>query len=206
MERTRRLIDILFSSCVLLCGAPLFLLIALLVKLTSPGPIFYCSTRLGQGAKPFTFFKYRSMYVDADEKLAHILQSDPQKREEWAVYCKLKEDPRLTPIGKFLRKRSLDELPQFVHVLKGDLTLVGPRPYLPRELEEIEERLGPAAARLFSQKPGLTCLWQTSGRNSLSFNERLRLDLAYIDKRSLALDMRLVAKTAVLMFFPKGAY
>ncbi len=206
MERIRRVIDIIFSICVLLCGAPLFFLLALLIKCTSRGPIFYCSQRLGYEGKPFDFYKYRSMYTGADTKLEAILLKNTKKRKEWQKYCKLKDDPRLTTIGKFLRKHSLDELPQFINVLKGDLTLVGPRPYLPQELEKIQEILGSKTSTLFSLKPGLTGVWQTSGRSRLSFAQRLMIDMEYIEKRSLRLDMHLIAKTALIMLFPKGAF
>jgi exopolysaccharide production protein ExoY len=202
----KRFIDILFSSFAFLCGAPIFLFIAILIKCTSKGPVFYCSRRLGYEGKPFTFYKYRSMYTNADAALHEILRKNPEQRKEWKKYCKLKEDPRLTPIGKFLRKHSLDELPQFFNVLKGDLTLVGPRPYLPQEWEIIKKILGPKTLKLFSLKPGLTGIWQTSGRNWLSFKERLFLDLEYIEKRSLAFDMHLIAKTALVMLFPRGAF
>jgi exopolysaccharide production protein ExoY len=202
----KRSFDIAFSLSALSFGFPLFILIGLLVKLTSTGPIFYSSMRLGERGTLFKFWKFRSMQKDADERLKALLQSNPALALEWQTYFKLKEDPRLTKIGKFLRKTSLDELPQFWSVLTGDLSIVGPRPYLPREKERIHQVLGNDTAKLFSVKPGLTGIWQTSGRNHLTFEERVKLDFSYIEKRSFLLDIKLIAKTIPILFFPKGSF
>jgi undecaprenyl-phosphate galactose phosphotransferase len=202
----KRSFDILVSSLFLFMGFPFFLIIALIIKCTSSGPIFYCSFRLGRNGKLFKFWKFRSMYKDASEKLDYLLKNNPQLRKEWNVYFKLKNDPRITPFGKFLRKTSLDELPQFWNVLKGELSMVGPRPYLPNELYAIKKIAGPNMGRMLSIRPGLTGIWQTSGRNFLTFEQRVKLDIAYIGSRSFLFDLCLIAKTIPLLLFPKGAF
>ncbi len=196
--------DIIFSAAFLILGLPLFIVIALLVKLSSPGPIFYCSLRIGRKGQLFKFWKFRSMHRDADQRLEVMLSGDPSLRQEWQQYFKLKNDPRLTRIGRFLRKTSLDELPQFWNVLVRDLSVVGPRPYLPREAEAIRKVLGKDLELMFSVRPGLTGIWQTSGRSLLTFEQRIKLDLSYIHQRSFLLDLRLIAKTIPILLFPKG--
>ncbi len=203
---SKRMFDILFSLFALLIGIPLFFFIALLVKISSPGPIFYCSLRIGRNGRLFKFWKFRSMYRDADEKLEQLLSSNKDLRKEWAKYYKLKNDPRLTRIGRFLRKTSLDEIPQFWNVLAGDLSIVGPRPYLPREEETIRKIIGSQIAEMLSVRPGLTGIWQTSGRSFLSFERRVQLDLQYVKERSFLYDMQLIAKTIPMLVFPKGAF
>lgn len=202
----KRAFDLIFSLfCMILC-LPLFAVIALLVKLSSPGPIFYCSLRIGRKGRLFKFWKFRSMHRDADQRLEMVLNSCSDLREEYAKYFKLKEDPRLTRIGAFLRKTSLDELPQFLNVLLGDLSIVGPRPYLPREAEVIQKILRKDTEKLFSVRPGLTGIWQTSGRSFLTFEERVKLEVTYVDLRSFLFDMRLIAKTIPILLFPRGAF
>ena len=198
--------DILFSTTALILGIPFFVVIAMLVKFSSPGPIFYCSLRIGRKGRLFKFWKFRSMYCDADQRLEVVLNSDPTLRMEWQQYFKLKTDPRLTRIGRFLRKTSLDEIPQFWNVLMRDLSIVGPRPYLPREADVIRKILNKEMEKMFSVRPGLTGIWQTSGRNILTFEQRVKLDLGYIDQRSFLFDMRLIAKTIPTLLFPKGAF
>ncbi len=202
----KRCFDILLSCCVLIFGSPLFLIIALIIKFTSEGPIFYCSLRLGRDGKLFKFWKFRSMYKDANQKLEQLLKEEPELRKEWKVYFKLKNDPRVIPFGKFLRKTSLDEFPQFWNVLKGELSIVGPRPYLPNELDAIKKIAGPNVRKMLSVRPGLTGIWQTSGRSHLTFEQRVKLDLAYIGSRSFLFDLRLIAKTIPVLLFPKGAF
>lgn len=198
--------DIIFSAAALILGLPFFIVIAVLVKLSSPGPIFYCSLRIGRKGHLFKFWKFRSMHRDADQRLEVMLNSDPSLRQEWQKYFKLKNDPRLTTIGRFLRKTSLDELPQFWNVLVRNLSVVGPRPYLPREADVIRKILGKDMEKMFSVRPGLTGIWQTSGRSILTFEQRVKLDLSYIDQRSFLLDLRLIAKTIPILLFPKGAF
>ncbi|MBS0620461.1 MAG: sugar transferase [Verrucomicrobia bacterium] len=204
--RGKRVFDILFSLCALIAGLPLFLLVALLVKISSKGPILYCSKRLGQSGRLFRFWKFRSMYCDSDRRLRALLRENPQLQEEWNDFFKLKNDPRLTPVGKFLRKTSLDELPQFWNVLIGDLSIVGPRPYLPREADTIRKILGKDFDKLFSIRPGLTGIWQTSGRSFLPFEQRVLLDLSYVGECSFLFDLRLIGKTIPMLLFPKGAF
>ena len=202
----KRGFDIVFSLFALVCSLPLFILLYILIKSTSKGPIFYSSTRIGRQGKLFKFWKLRSMHCDAEERLEIILNTRPDLKQEWQTYFKLKNDPRLTPIGKFLRSFSLDELPQFWNVLKGDLSIVGPRPYLTREAEVIIEILGKKSELLFSVRPGLTGLWQTSGRNDLTFEERVKLEVTYAQNRSFLSDLKLIGKTLPILFLRKGAF
>lgn len=202
----KRGFDILFSSIALIVGLPFFALIAFLVKLSSEGPIFYCSLRIGRKGRLFKFWKFRSMHRDADQRLEVMLNSNPILRQEWQTYFKLKNDPRLTRIGSFLRKTSLDEFPQFWNVLIGDLSIVGPRPYLPREANTIYKIVGNDMEKIFSVRPGLTGIWQTTGRSRLTFEERVKLEVNYVDQRSFLFDLRLIAKTVPILFFPKGAF
>lgn len=197
----KRVFDVCFSSCVLICGAPLFLAISLTIRLSSPGPAFYASMRMGKGGKLIRCWKFRSMCLNADEKIEELIAKDPQLKEEWETYAKLKNDPRITPIGKWLRKTSLDELPQFWNVLKGDLSLVGPRPFL---VQEVRSSLKDKAEKILSVRPGLTGIWQTSGRNKLTFLQRVSLEEAYVEKQSFALDLLLICKTIPIMLFARG--
>jgi len=200
----KRLFDILFSFLCLLVGSPIFLLIAICIYFTSPGRIIYAHPRVGRGGKTFHCYKFRTMYPDAAQRLNDLLMRDPALKEEWEKTYKLKQDPRVTPLGKFLRKTSLDELPQFWNVLKGDLSVVGPRPVVQ---EEIDKYLGAKAYKILSIRPGLTGLWQVSGRSDVTcYTTRIQLDEAYVDNHSLLLDVKLVAKTVPAMLFSKGAY
>jgi undecaprenyl-phosphate galactose phosphotransferase len=202
----KRGFDILFSLMALAIGLPLFAFIAVLIKLSSPGPVLYCSFRIGRKGRLFKFWKFRSMHLDADQKLEIVLNSDPKLKKEWLKYFKLKNDPRLTRVGNFLRKTTLDELPQFWNVLVGDLSIVGPRAYLPREVDVIRRILGEETEKMFSVRPGLTGVWQTSGRNHLTFKERVKLEVGYVDQRSFLFDLRLIVKTIPILLFRKGAY
>ncbi len=202
----KRGFDLFFSLAALILGLPLFAVIALLVKLSSSGPVFYCSLRIGRKGRLFKFWKFRSMHRDADQRLEIMLSTSPSFKKEWLTYFKLKNDPRLTRIGNFLRKTSLDELPQFWNVLIGDLSIVGPRPYLPREIETIRKVLGHQMDKMFSMRPGLTGIWQTSGRSSLTFEERVKLEVCYVDKRSFLFDLHLIARTIPILILRKGAF
>jgi len=207
----KRLFDLLFSGCALLFGSPLYLLLIFLVKATSKGPAFFKGLRMGQNGKLIYCWKFRTMYLGADKKLEELLEKDPQMRYEWETFHKLKSDPRITKIGQFMRSTSLDEIPQFWNVFRGDLSIVGPRPievrYPERALDEIRERYGARTEKILSVKPGITCIWQTCGRNELTFDERAKLEEAYVDTQSFWLDLKLIAKTFwVLLFSPKGAY
>ena len=171
---------------------PLFLVIATAIKLDSSGPVFFVQDRYGKRLKRIRVIKFRSMYTNADSRLENYLQSNPKASQEWKQYKKLKSfDPRVTRVGKFLRKYSLDELPQLLNILKGNMSLVGPRPYILEELKEVES----LKSVLLQVKPGITGLWQISGRSSLPFNERIKIDEYYIRNWSIWLDIIILLKT-----------
>jgi undecaprenyl-phosphate galactose phosphotransferase len=199
----KRLFDLVFSSSVLTFGFPFFLLCGVAVKFSSPGPMFYGSLRVGKRGKNFRLWKFRTMYADADERLKGLLKSNKSLRTEWKAYYKLKEDPRVTKLGKWMRKTSIDELPQFWNVLKGDMSLVGPRPVVE---DEVKNYLKEKAPKILSMKPGLTSLWTVSGRNLVSYEERVALEESYIEKQSFWLDLLIILKTVRTIFFPKGAF
>jgi len=200
----KRIFDLGFSLGIVIVGAPLFLLIMFLVKYSSPGPLFFSHERVGRGGKRFRCYKFRTMYPDADQSLHVLLASYPDIKTEWEKSFKLKQDPRVTPIGQFLRKTSLDELPQFWNVLIGDLSVVGPRPVV---IEEIHRYFGEKAPKILSMRPGLTGIWQVSGRSDIScYQTRIKLDEYYVDNHSLLLDIKLIAKTVPAILFSKGAY
>ncbi len=199
----KRIFDFIFSLFVLILASPLFLLCMLSVKLSSPGPIFYAHPRIGCKGKPFGCLKFRTMYRDADTKLKPLLASNPTLMNEWKTYFKLKVDPRITPVGRFLRKTSLDELPQFWNVLKGEMSIVGPRPLT---AHEVSHYLKDKADKILAVKPGLTSLWITQGRNALSLEERIALEEYYVVHRTFWLDCKLIIQTVLHMIFPKGAY
>lgn len=199
----KRTFDLIFTLLVLLLGLPVFLLIALAVKCSSRGPIFYSHERIGRGGKPFACYKFRTMYCDADKRLEELLRQQPLLQEEWEETHKLKNDPRVTPLGVFLRKSSLDELPQFWNVLRGDLSVVGPRPVVH---QEVQKHFGAKAGVILSIRPGLTGIWQVSGRSDMAYTMRIQLDELYVDTQSLLLDLKLIAKTIPAMLFSRGAY
>lgn len=180
------------------------ILIALAIKLTDGGKIFYQHTRIGHKGKKFKVLKFRSMYIDADKKLKEILENDPKAREEWEKTFKLRNDPRITPIGKFLRKTSLDELPQFFNVLKGDMSVVGPRPVVEEELNKYYKD---NAKYYLSVKPGITGYWQVEGRSDIeNYDERVKMDVWYVQNQSFLLDLKIILKTIWVMISGKGAY
>ena len=196
--------DVVFSLAVISLGSPIFLLLALLVKLSSPGPVFYVQRRVGRDYRHFGCIKFRTMRADADDILANLLVKSASMRAEFERDFKLRKDPRITPIGRFLRRSSLDELPQFLNVLRGEMSLVGPRPIVDKELE----RYGEFMHEVASVGPGLTGLWQVSGRNNLSYAKRVRLDLAYARGRSFMLDLAIILRTFGVLLLPmdRGAY
>jgi exopolysaccharide production protein ExoY len=199
----KRLFDLFFSLFFLLLASPIFLLCALAVKCSSQGPIFYAHPRVGRHGKIFGCLKFRSMYVDADTKLQPLLAGNPALMEEWKTYFKLKEDPRVTPVGKWLRKTSIDEFPQIFNILIGQMSVVGPRPLTEQEINEyVKEK----ASKILSVRPGLTSLWITLGRNELSLKKRIALEEYYVDNQTFALDCKLILQTVRHVFFPKGAY
>lgn len=184
----KRLMDIIGASLGLLLASPIMLIVAILIKLEDPkGPILFSQVRNREYPKTFKMYKFRSMYVDAEERLQDLMHLNEQSGPAF----KIKDDPRITKIGKFIRKTSLDELPQLFNVLKGDMSLVGPRPAIPREVEQYTAY---QKQRLFV-KPGLTCIWQVSGRNNIEFDQWVELDIEYIKTRSLWLDIKLILLT-----------
>jgi len=196
----KRILDMFLTILMLLFTWPIFIILALLVRFDSKGPILYTQKRLGQHGKTFDSFKFRTMYNNADTKLDELLESDPEARQEYAEYHKLVNDPRVTPVGKVLRRYSLDELPQLINVVKGDMNLIGPRSYLPRELPT----MGDYAKIILKVKPGLTGWWQVMGRNATSFKERLRLDEYYISNWSIWLDIYIIIKTIWVLITGQG--
>lgn len=198
----KRFMDILGGVCGVLTLIPLTLIIWIANKVVKDkGPIFYAQERIGKNGKIFRMYKYRSMVVGADEKLTKYLEENEEDREEYRKYKKLKNDPRITVIGKILRKTSLDEFPQFINVLKGDMSLVGPRPYLPREKEEMNGFF----KYITSCKPGLTGFWQVNGRNDVTFTDRLSMDMNYYYNSNLKLDLKLLTKTVSKVIRKDGA-
>ncbi|WP_340318248.1 sugar transferase [Rhizorhabdus argentea] len=197
-----RLLDIVVSLGLLIFLAPLMLIVASMVYLTNPGPIFFAHRRLGLNGGTFPCFKFRSMVVDAEQRLAHLLATDAAAREEWDRDFKLRCDPRITSIGNFLRKTSLDELPQFVNVLRGEMSLVGPRPIVQGEVE----RYGRYFSEYSRVKPGITGLWQVSGRNNVHYRRRVALDVSYARNKSLGLDLRILVMTVPAVVLAKGSF
>ena len=196
--------DIFFSFLVLFIGFPFLMLIALLVKLSSPGPIFYIQERIGRDYKRFGCIKFRTMKRNADDLLSDILANSTSMRKEFELDFKLRKDPRITPIGRFLRRSSLDELPQLINVIRGEMSIVGPRPIVEKELP----RYGEYMKEVLSVKPGLTGLWQVSGRNNLSYEKRVELDIYYVRYGSFLLDVAIIIKTFGVLLLPmdRGAF
>lgn len=204
----KRLFDIVFSTLFLAFFSPLLIGLAILVKCTSKGPILYTSRRAGKGGKPIHCLKFRSMYYDAEQRLSDLLKSNPEYLKEWNAFQKLKNDPRITPIGKFLRRTSLDEFPQFWNVLKGDLSVVGPRPptLVSYEPLEIEKLYGEKARTILSVRPGITGVWQISGRSNITFEERCAIEERYAKTHTLWKDITIIAKTIPAVLSAKGAF
>lgn len=196
--------DIVFSLSVLTLGAPIFIALALMVKASSRGPVFYIQPRIGRDYKKFGCIKFRTMRKDSDKLLQSLLASSPALKKEFASDFKLKNDPRITKLGRFLRRSSLDELPQFLNVLRGEMSVVGPRPIVKAELN----RYGYHMNEVLAVRPGMTGLWQVSGRNNLSYRQRVRLDLHYSRSRNFVMDFKIVLKTIMVVLNPRdrGAY
>ena len=191
--------DIVFSLLVLGVGSPVLLALALLVKLSSRGPVFYVQQRVGRDYRSFGCIKFRTMRRDADKLLSRILSESLDLQEEFRKDFKLKNDPRITRLVKFLRRSSLDELPQFVNVLRGEMSVVGPRPIVRQELPRYGDRM----EEVLAVRPGLTGLWQVSGRNNLSYDERVSLDLRYASQRSFAMDLAIIWRTIGVILDPR---
>ncbi len=196
-EISKRAIDIIGAGSGLLLLSPVIAIVACAVKFTSKGPVFFSQKRVGKNGELFDMYKFRSMVVNAEElkeKLAH-------QNEMSGPMFKMKDDPRVTKVGKFIRKTSLDELPQLWNVLKGDMSLVGPRPSLPKEVAQFEKWM----YKRLSVKPGLTCFWQVSGRNNIDFEDWMKLDIKYVDERNIWIDIKLIFKTVLVLFGDKNA-
>ena len=198
----KRIMDVSMVTIGGIIILPFLILTALLVKITSPGPVLYKHERLGKNGKPFAAYKFRSMVTDADERLQKLLESDETVRKEWEESHKLKNDPRITPIGKFLRRASIDEFPQLLNILKGEMSLVGPRPIT----EEEVVKYGEDYSRIFSVTPGLTGLWQVSGRSEKDYAARVSYDTYYLQSWSVWLDIWIILKTFSVVFRGRGAY
>ncbi|MGQ9708348.1 MAG: undecaprenyl-phosphate galactose phosphotransferase WbaP [bacterium] len=199
---TKMAFEFVFSLVLMVLLLPVFGFLALLVKLSSPGPVFFRQPRIGMGGRVFICLKFRTMYLDAEERLKEILSKDQMVREEWERYARIKNDPRITRFGRFLRRFSLDELPQLVNIIRGEMAVVGPRPYLPSELERVGRYLG----TIVRVRPGMTGLWQVSGRAELPFQERMLLDEYYIRNWSLWLDFSILVRTIKAVLSGRGAY
>jgi exopolysaccharide biosynthesis polyprenyl glycosylphosphotransferase len=199
--RVKRLMDILLAVLGVVVLSPLLLVLAVLVKLTSRGPVLFGHRRLGEGGRAIWVYKFRSMAVDAEARLQDLLAADASLRAEYEATYKLRDDPRVSPLGRWLRRTSLDELPQLFNVLHGDLSLVGPRPIVADEIV----KYGPAGAAILRVRPGVTGLWQVSGRSDLDYAERVRLDMDYITHWGLWLDLRILAATIPAVLRRKGA-
>lgn len=199
--RAKRVFDVVVASFAIVLLSPFLLLLALLVRRQDNGPALYSQTRVGIGGKPFKCFKFRSMIVDSDARLATHLAGNPLAAREWALNRKLRDDPRITSVGKFLRKTSLDELPQLFNVLRGDMSLVGPRPVVLPELEQY----GLARVHYLRARPGLTGLWQVSGRSHTSYKQRIEFDRLYVSRWSLLRDIGILLRTIPVLLFRSGA-
>jgi len=195
----KRLFDITISTIALLVLSPVFLIVALLILIDSKGPLFFAQTRIGKQGKAFKMWKFRSMYVDAEARKSALIK---QNNLEEVVRFKLKTDPRITRVGHLIRHFSLDELPQFWNVLQGEMSLVGPRPPLPNEVEQYT----PYQARRLAVVPGITCIWQVSGRSDIPFEKQVEMDLEYINNQSFIFDLALLFKTIPAVLKAQGAY
>jgi exopolysaccharide biosynthesis polyprenyl glycosylphosphotransferase len=194
----KRFLDIVIAALGLIGSLPLWVAIAIAIKLDSPGPVLHVQQRVGLNGRRFRFYKFRSMYADAEKRLESLLEHN----EATGPVFKMRNDPRITRVGAILRRSSLDELPQLINILQGEMSLVGPRPPLPREVEQyrVSDRLRLAV------KPGLTCLWQISGRSDCSFDQWMEMDVAYVRNLSLKLDLAILVRTFWAVLSCRGAY
>lgn len=199
----KKAFDIFFSIFILITSSPLLILIMIGIKLTSKGPIFYLHKRVSNN-KTFNCIKFRTMYTNSDKALEKLLKDDVNLTKEFKENFKIRKDPRVTPFGKILRKTSLDEFPQFINVIKGEMSIIGPRPIV----EEEKKRYGKQVDNLLLVKPGITGLWQVKGRSKLSYKDRKKLDIYYVKNISIFLDIYIFLKTIIVILFPfnKGAF
>lgn len=201
-EALKRAFDICFALCFLVVALPFLIILAIALRMDTHGSLFFVQQRVGRDGCYFDCFKFRTMRVDAEALLANILASCPEARREWDADHKLKNDPRVSRLGRIARKLSLDELPQLVNILRGQMSVVGPRPIVAAEIS----KYGTYFADYCAVKPGLTGLWQVSGRNDVSYAKRVQLDCEYRRRRSFLFDMSIVAKTVPAVLFAKGSY
>lgn len=194
---SKRIIDVTASFVGLVLLSPIFLLVTILIKLDSRGKVVFSQPRVGKNGREFKMYKFRSMVINAEELKEKLLNEN----EMSGPMFKMKEDPRITKIGKFIRRTSIDELPQLVNVLKGEMSLVGPRPSLPKEVEKFESWM----LERLEVKPGLTCYWQVMGRNEIDFEDWMKLDVKYVKEKSLLLDIKLIFKTFFVLFGDENA-
>ena len=194
----KRLFDIVAATCGIVILSPLMIIIAVLIKAENHGPVFYKQVRVGKNGKTFKMYKFRSMIVNADKMLDKL----KEQNDVDGPMFKMKDDPRITKVGNFIRKHSLDELPQLLNVIKGDMSLVGPRPALPSEVEKYPE----FAKQRLLVKPGCTGLWQATERNRVGFDKMIQLDIEYIKVSNLWIDFIIILKTVIVMFIPNDAY
>lgn len=198
-ELLKRSLDMILSGTALVVLSPLFLLVALLIYLENPGSVIFSQIRIGENGRPFKFYKFRSMVLNAEAMKAEILHLNESQD---GVIFKSKKDPRITRVGRFIRRFSIDELPQLFNVFKGDMTLVGPRPPVPSEVALYT----PSDRKRLHVKPGITCIWQVSGRSEIPFNTQVKMDLDYITDQSMKKDISLLFKTVKAVISGKGAY
>ncbi|MBW2015577.1 MAG: sugar transferase [Deltaproteobacteria bacterium] len=199
MHMIKRILDITLSSLLLILSAPLFLVVSAAIKLTDGGPVLFKQTRIGKGGRPFVLYKFRSMVINAD-RMKNSLEEHNHHGN--CVTFKMKRDPRVTLVGSIIRKLSMDELPQLWNVLRGEMSLVGPRPPLPDEVA----RYAPTELKRLEVPPGLTCLWQISGRADIPFEKQVELDREYIENQNVLLDLKILIKTIPAVISCKGAY
>jgi lipopolysaccharide/colanic/teichoic acid biosynthesis glycosyltransferase len=197
----KRAFDVLMTAPALALLAPFLFLFALAVKIQDGGPVFFVQQRVGYGGRPFPCLKFRSMILQAEERMEALLRDDPEAAREWREKQKLTNDPRVTPVGVFLRVTSADELPQLINILRGDMSIVGPRPILPDQIDDY----GPTFSRYCAARPGLTGLWQVSGRNETTFRRRAELDQVYLRDWNLLTDLSLLGRTVDVVMRKRGA-
>ena len=198
----KRALDMIGAGIGLMLLSPFFLIVALMVR-ADGGPAFFAHQRVGRGGKLFGCLKFRSMVIDSQARLETLLANDPAARAEWEATRKLKNDPRITRIGRFLRSTSLDELPQLINVLRGEMSLVGPRPV---QEAEIDRYYGASAAHYMAVRPGITGLWQVSGRSETSYESRVALDVSYVSRPSLLADFSILLRTPIAVLSRRGAH
>ena len=197
-EICKRTIDIIGAGLGLILLSPIIAIVACAVKFTSKGPVFFSQKRVGKNGELFEMYKFRSMVVNAEE----LKENLEDQNEMSGPMFKIKDDPRITKVGKFIRKTSIDELPQLWNILKGDMSLVGPRPSLPKEVEQFDNWM----FKRLSVRPGLTCYWQVSGRNNIDFEDWMKLDVKYVEERNFWIDIKLIFKTVFVLFGDKNAH